>query len=165
MPKLSRQTQKYQWDTDQTEKWWMRALIITNLLYTIKCSVNFIFEHRRKSQVFLFWCFYFSFGALKAFFFSSAAVILHNYVKFLKISKWSLWNLQHFDDIMQLFCKRNPYPQLESTGMSEKRQSCQQGKEKWFNFIFNCWIQWLWIYENHTCELQIKSWIWKQSSQ
>ena len=59
-----------------------------------KCSVNFIFEHGRKSQVFFglidlpnsAYCFYFSFGALKAFFFSSAAAILHNYVKFLKIS-------------------------------------------------------------------------------
>ena len=153
MPKLSRQTQIY------------------NTFMRNKCRVNFIFEHGRKSQVFFVlidlpnsaYCFSFSFGALKAFFFSSAAAILHNYVKFLKISKWSLWNPQHFDDIMQLFCKRNPYPQLES--MSEKSQSCEWGKEKWFNFIFNCWIQWLWIYENHTCELQIKLWIWKQSSQ
>ena len=139
--------------------WEINAEWISFLSMGRKSQVFFVLIDLPNSAYYLS----FLFGASKAFLFSSAAAILHHYVKFLKISKLSLWNLQHFDDIMQLFCKRNPYPQLES--MSEKSQYCQQGKEKWFNFIFNCWIQWLWIYESHTCELQIKSWIWKQSSQ
>ena len=35
----------------------------------------------------------------------------------------------------------------------------------WKAFIKEKLYKWLWIYENHICELQMETWIWKWSSQ
>ena len=91
------------------------------------------------------------------------------------LCKYTVNEFQLSTFLVSPICRRNVIAQHPSVKEGRRSQYTLSSNRSFVNWLqislYLCWYcnisgckrEWLWIYENHVCELRIKTWIWKRS--